>query len=78
MDILDKHYPNEEHVLVFDNATTHLKHEDDALLAQKMTKFTPKVGQNWGVEVNELDENGKPVHGMDGKVLKVQVNMGDA
>jgi hypothetical protein len=31
MDILDKYYLNEEHVLIFDNATTHLKREDDAL-----------------------------------------------
>jgi hypothetical protein len=25
MDILQKHYPNEDHILVFDNAKTHLK-----------------------------------------------------
>lgn len=25
MDILEKHYPDEDHVLLFDNATTHLK-----------------------------------------------------
>jgi hypothetical protein len=36
-----------------------------------MPKFTPKPGQNWGVEVNELDENGNPFHGTNGKVLKV-------
>jgi hypothetical protein len=43
-----------------------------------MPKFTPKVGHNWGVEVKELDEDGKPVHGTDRKVLKVRVNMVDA
>jgi hypothetical protein len=31
--ILQKHYPNEDHVFVFDNATTHLKRADDALSA---------------------------------------------
>jgi hypothetical protein len=71
MDILDKHYPNEEHVLVFNNATTHQKREDDALSAHKMPKFTPKVGHNWGVEVNELDKNCNLIHSTDGKVLKV-------
>jgi hypothetical protein len=30
MDILDKDYSHEDHVLVFDNATTHLKCEEDA------------------------------------------------
>jgi hypothetical protein len=33
MDILEEHYPDEDHVLVFDNATTHLKRADDALSA---------------------------------------------
>jgi len=78
MDLLDKHYPEEEHVLVFDNATTHLKREDDALSAQKMPMKTPKEGRNWGIKVNEMDEDGNLVHGTDGKVLKVRVNMGDA
>jgi hypothetical protein len=32
-----------------------------------MPKFTLKLGCNWGVEVNELDEDGKPVYGTDGK-----------
>lgn len=44
MDILKKGYPDEEHMLVFDNATTHLKWEEDALSAMKMPKFTPKLG----------------------------------
>ena len=38
MDILEKHYANESHVLVFDNATTHLKRADRALSAMKMPK----------------------------------------
>ncbi len=41
MDILEKHFPKEDHVLVFDNATTHLKRADDTLSAQKMPKNSP-------------------------------------
>jgi hypothetical protein len=33
MDILEKHYPEEDHYLVFDNAPTHLKHPDGAISA---------------------------------------------
>jgi hypothetical protein len=46
MDILDKDYSHEDHVLVFDNTTTHLKREEDALSATKMPKFTLKVSRN--------------------------------
>jgi hypothetical protein len=31
--VMNIHYPDKEHVLVFDNVTTHLKCEDDALSA---------------------------------------------
>jgi hypothetical protein len=44
MVILKKGYPDKEHVLVFDNTTTHLKREEDALSATKIPKFTPKLG----------------------------------
>jgi hypothetical protein len=78
MDILDKGYPDEDHVLVFDNATTHLKREEDALSATKMPKFTLKLGTNWGVTVSEFDEDRNLVHGTDGKVLKTQIRMVNA
>ena len=78
MDILDKDYTNEEHVLVFDNTTTHLKCEEDALSATKMPKFTPAIGKNWGVEVDEVDEDCNVVHGTNSKVLKMHVNMVNA
>ena len=91
MDILEKHYADEDHIMVFDNATTHLKRTDDALSARHMPKFSPKHGdkwdgtdwgesrkpKNWGVEVNVVDESGKPVHGPDGAPLKKKVPMGD-
>jgi hypothetical protein len=33
IDILEKYYPKEDHVPVYDNATTHLKRPDGALSA---------------------------------------------
>jgi hypothetical protein len=77
MDILEKHYPDDKHVLLFDNATTHQKRADDALSASKMPKFTPKLGKNWGVETNVICEDGKPVYGADGKLQKKKVQMTD-
>lgn len=76
INILQTHYSEEEHILVFDNATTHLKCEPNALSTHKMPKYTPKPGHNWGVEVPELDENCNVMHDSDGKVLKMHVNMG--
>lgn len=53
MEILAKHYAHEDHVFVYDNATTHLKHADNALSASKMTKGPLKsLETNFGVLVN--------------------------
>jgi hypothetical protein len=52
MDILTEFYPEYDHVLIYDNASTHLKCEEDALSVQKMPKNSPKVGHNWGIEVS--------------------------
>ena len=76
MDICEEYFPNEEHVFIYDNATTHLKHAENALSAQKMPKFTPKEGSNWGFEVTKRDVIGNIVHGIDGKPLKVKIKMG--
>ncbi|KAG2053081.1 hypothetical protein BDR06DRAFT_1055121 [Suillus hirtellus] len=40
IDILEKYYTNENHVLVFDNTTTHLKRADGALSARNMPNVT--------------------------------------
>ncbi|KIK91814.1 hypothetical protein PAXRUDRAFT_13580 [Paxillus rubicundulus Ve08.2h10] len=77
MGILDEHYHDEDHVLIFDSATTHLKHADNALSARKMPKGIPKSGGNWGVEVNQVNANGKAVYSADGKVCKIKVAMSD-
>lgn len=77
MDILEQHFPDDKHVLLFDNATTHQKRADDALSASKMPKFMPKEGKNWGVKTNVIGADGKPVYGLDGKLLKTTVRMAD-
>ena len=33
MNICEEYYPNDNHIFIYDNATTHLKHADDALSA---------------------------------------------
>jgi len=79
MDILEKHYPNEDHVLVFDNAKTHLKRADDGLSARHMWKTpSPSLEGNFGIWVNQKGLDGKPVYGPNGKVLKMKVQMEDA
>ncbi|KIK72661.1 hypothetical protein PAXRUDRAFT_21729 [Paxillus rubicundulus Ve08.2h10] len=71
MDILQKHYQDEDHVFVFDNATTHLKRADNALSAHNM----PKSCRVWGVETPVRDASGKPVYGSNGKVMFQKVHM---
>jgi hypothetical protein len=75
--LVKEYFPDEDHVLVFDNATTHLKRPDAALSARKMPKHPSKEGTNWGIEVTAKDAAGKIVYGTDGKPSKVKVRMGD-
>ncbi|EGO26581.1 hypothetical protein SERLADRAFT_407313 [Serpula lacrymans var. lacrymans S7.9] len=72
MDILDEHYCDEDHILIFDNATTHLKCADNTLTARKVPKGIPKNGGNWGIEVNQVDADGKSVFIADGKICKIK------
>ncbi|KIK48806.1 hypothetical protein CY34DRAFT_103917 [Suillus luteus UH-Slu-Lm8-n1] len=69
MDILENNYLGSDHVLVFDNASMHLKRADGAL----STHYMPKGIWEWGVETMLLGEDGKSVHGQDGKVLKTKL-----
>jgi hypothetical protein len=79
MDILAKHYLHERHVLVFDNATSHLKRADDALSARHMSKkpTLPRF-QMWGVDANDLGPDGKPTYDSQRKLVKQRICMGDA
>ena len=76
MDLCEKYWPDEEHILIYDNATTHRKRPDHALSARKMPKTTPKEGCNWGVQVVEKGPDGKPIPGPDGKPKKKIIRMG--
>src|SRR6266850_1725037 len=51
MDILREHYPHEDHILIFDNATTHLKCAEGSLSASKMPKGP---SDKFFVEVNVM------------------------
>ncbi|KAG2358253.1 hypothetical protein BDR07DRAFT_1295496 [Suillus spraguei] len=74
MDILQKDYPDGNHVLVFDNAMMHSKHTDDALTAQKMPK---NPSQMFGPTASAKDANGKFVLSPDGKQVKEKICMAD-
>ncbi|KAI6104708.1 hypothetical protein EV401DRAFT_2060837 [Pisolithus croceorrhizus] len=67
-----KYFPEEDHIFVFDNATTHLKCADDALSAHHMPKNPLK---SWGPEAMVRDDNGKPITGPDNKPLKMKIPM---
>lgn len=75
MDILEKHFPNDRHILIYDNARTHLKRAPDALSARYMVRNTPKPGKNWLIEAPELDDRGRHVYATDGTKLKKRVQM---
>lgn len=78
IDILHEYYPEFDHVLIYDNATTHLKRAEDALSACKMPKNIPKPGKNWGVEVSKRDlVTGKLVYCPDRSVEKTKILMRD-
>ena len=78
MDILRAHYPNKDHIFIFDNAAMHIKCPDKALSAWNMPKFTPKEGSTWGPETNMTDKNGKALYGPNGKVMRTKIHMADA
>jgi hypothetical protein len=75
MDIVQKHYPDDNHFFIFDNATTHLKRSDTAISARKMPLNTSKPDKNWLVATPSLDESGKQLYGPNGKKLMKKVQM---
>ncbi|RPD65154.1 hypothetical protein L227DRAFT_583210 [Lentinus tigrinus ALCF2SS1-6] len=78
MAIVKKYYSNDDHVFVFDNATTHTKCPDGALSARAMPKgLARKEAGFWGPEVTATDANGKPKYKSDGTLQKIRVQMGN-
>jgi hypothetical protein len=78
INILTECYAEYDHVLIYDNATTHLKRAEDALSARKMPKNTPKPGKNWGIEVSKHNPiTGKVVYLPNGTIEKVKILMRD-
>ncbi|OAX33831.1 hypothetical protein K503DRAFT_836237 [Rhizopogon vinicolor AM-OR11-026] len=73
MTILEKDYPDDDHVFVFDNATTHLKRADDAISARQM----PKGCKDWGVNAPVRDAQGNLIRADSGKVMMQKVRIAD-
>jgi len=71
MNIAEKYYPNDKHIFIFDNATTHMKQPATAISTCKMTKNPSKT---FGVEVTVF-KNGKIRYTPDGRPKKRKVPM---
>lgn len=77
VEIAKAEYPDDDHVFVYDNATTHKKRPANAPSARSMPKFTPKPGKNWLVEVNKVGADGRPIKNSEGGYEKTRVPMAD-
>ncbi|KAF9479060.1 hypothetical protein BDN70DRAFT_859047 [Pholiota conissans] len=79
MMILKQYYPEYDHILIYDNASTHLKRPDDSLSARKMPKGPSKRDTTWGVEINARDKvTNEIIYQRNGKPAKTKIPMGDA
>jgi hypothetical protein len=67
--------PHDNHISIYNNASTHLKRRGNALSAWKMPFRTPKPGKNWLVEVSELGPDRRTMRNPDGTAQKVKVQM---
>jgi hypothetical protein len=74
MDLVAKYYPDDNHVFVFDNVTTHLKQPEGSLSMLKMPKNPSEI---FRVEVNVIGDDGKPVFYPSGKIIKKNIPMGN-
>jgi hypothetical protein len=72
MDLLEQHYPDDQHVFVYDNATTHTARPANSLSARSMT-LGPSAAFKKTRAVT--DENGKPVYNSDGKRKRETIQM---
>ena len=72
IEIIQKYYPNNDHILIFDNVMTHVKRADNALSTQRMPKNPVR---SWGVTVPVKNTNGTIMCHPDGKPQKTKVPM---
>ena len=72
LSILAKHYPCEDHVFIFDNATTHKKRADGALSARNMPKYPSK---SFYAYRNKIGNDGYLVYSADGQIVKEPIQM---
>lgn len=88
MDIFEEFGSDVEHVLIYDNATTHRKRADDALSARSMPKSKSSAGvfktgkrkgqprKNWLAERTCVDpETKRPIYLPDGSLKKEKIRM---
>ncbi|GJF00210.1 hypothetical protein PsYK624_164900 [Phanerochaete sordida] len=77
MDILQRHYPHEDHILIYDNAPIHKKRSPESLSALHMSMGpTKKPGYFFGVEIPvKHPVTKKPVYEPDGTIAKEKVPM---
>ncbi|KAF9647674.1 hypothetical protein BDM02DRAFT_3270053 [Thelephora ganbajun] len=57
MDILEKSYPDDDHVFINDKSTTHLKRARDMVSERRMPVNALKEEKNWLVPTPNLDES---------------------
>ena len=74
MSILKQHFPNEDHIFIFDNATTHLKRPDNALSARNMPK---NPTSSFKITQTIVDDDGNIVYGANGQLMKEGIKMAD-
>ena len=72
IEIVQKYYPDDDHILVFDNVITHVKQAGNALSAQRMPK-NPLFA--WGVTVPVKDKYSAIAYHPDGKPQITKVPM---
>jgi hypothetical protein len=75
MDIISQCYPDDNHIFIFDNATTHVKRAADALSARQMPVNVPAPGKNWFVKTPSLDKNGRQILDASGKKVMESIPM---
>ncbi|KAG6903166.1 hypothetical protein C0995_002709, partial [Termitomyces sp. Mi166 len=77
-DIIAEDYSEYKHVIVYDNAPSHLKCLEGAIFIKKMPKNILKDGCNWLIEVIKHTPDRKPVYNSDGTLQKIKIPMRDA